>query len=555
MASRELPPDPVVAQLTKRRPTRPAARRAAAMCALVVAACLAGGFPLAAQAQERPGVAAAAGPLSGTTISPPLSVAWVFSMGPEPENLLAPRPIGDRVYVTHDGKLHCLDARTGAEQWKLEPKEARVTTSPVPVGQRIVVGTDAGELIALNPADGKEAWKTRCGGPIAPDPLPFGDMVILGAREMVYGVNPATGAPKWVSSLTSAASVGPITDGEGVYFLCQDGSVQSIDPGTGRFRWNSQTIHGPRAFPPVMADRRVLVARSSTLMAVARTGKISWTREMPVGIGAQPTVIGDTIYVPCVDGLVHQLFAGSGRDQLPGLGAKDPALRRQGNASRQRSEETPPYSGSATPITAPPLLDGGLMVLGTAGALVNVVDMGTGEVKWSYRCRAPGQPVGAGADYGIYAPLVIAEGALYCITGDGDLYCFRASAGDGIAPRFAAFKPDPGSAQPGKGPLDISFAVTDEGSGVDPTSVTMALDGTPVKLKFDPLDGKGEAHFGSMPDGSHIVKVTAKDFRGNEGSVRWSFLTDKNIRPAGEPGTRGTTPGQTTTLRQGVTPR
>jgi outer membrane protein assembly factor BamB len=446
-------------------------------------------------------------------------------MGPEPGGLLPLKVVGGRVYVSHDGKLYCLDARTGAEQWKFEPKEARVTTSPIPVGQVIVVGTDQGELIGFNPADGKEAWKTRCGGAIAPDPLLFGDVLILGAREMVYGVDPVAGAPKWISSLTSAVSVGPITDGAGVYFLCQNGSVQAIDPTKGRFRWNSQTVYGPRAFPPVMADRRVVVASSNTMMAVARSGAISWTREMPAGIGAQPTVVDDTMYVPCVDGVVYALFPRSGRDQ------------------HKHNVEV------KSPITAPVTVSGGLMILGTAGALVNVVDAGSGEVKWMFRCRAPDQPMGEGAQYGIYAPLVVGDSALYCITGDGDLYCFSGSAGDGIPPSFSELKPDAGSAQPGKEAIDLTFVATDDGSGVDPASVAVTVDGTAIKVKFSPMDGKGEAHFASLPDGSHIVKVTAQDFRGNEGSVRWSFLTDKSILPAEQPGTPGAGPGQTSTLR------
>jgi outer membrane protein assembly factor BamB len=518
----------------------------AGLIAMLTAAVIGGLTPSPVRAQLAGGAAATdqSTPQAASAISPPLAVAWVFSMGPEPRNLLAPKVVGDRVFVSHDGKLHCLDARTGAEQWKLESKEARVTTSPVPVGGVIVVGTDQGDLMGLNPADGKEVWKTTCSGPISPDPLVFGlpedspqgEVLILGAREMVYGIDPVKGVPRWVSSLTSPVSRGPITDGAGVYFLCQNGSVQSIDPVKGRFRWNSQTLFGPQALPPVMADGRVIVASSNTMMAVARSGAISWTRDMPAGIGARPTVIGDTMYVPCVDGVVYTLFSRSGRDQ------------------RRKS-----ISLKAA-LTAPVALDGDLMVLGTSSALVNLVDMKSGEVKWQFRCRAPDQPLGQAAEYGIYAPFAVSGSALYCVTGDGDLYCFSATAVDGVAPRFSDLIPGPGSAQPGgKEAVDLSFVVTDDGSGVDPTSLAVTVDGTAIKVKFDPANGKGEAHFPSLPDGSHIVKATAKDYRGNEGSVRWSFLTDKIIRPPeeqpGTPGAPGTTPGRTTTRSTATTRR
>jgi len=53
-----------------------------------------------------------------------------------------------------------------------------------------------------------------------------------------------------------------------------------------------------------------------------------------------------------------------------------------------------------------------------------------------------------------------------------------------------------------------------------------------------------------MADGSHVVKVTAKDYRGNEGSVEWSFLTDESIAPEEPtqlPGVTTTQPARRTT--------
>jgi len=494
--------------------------------------------------RESPPAQPASPPQAG--IKPPLSVLWTFSMGADPGSLLAPVVKGDRVFISHDGKLRCLELQTGAEKWKFEPKSEeeeeqveqtketetttgskqgpRVSTAPLVVGDLVIVGADNSQLYGLNVSDGKQAWMARCGGPIVPSPLLYGDLVMLAAQEMVYAIDPATGKPVWVSALASVASWGPVSDGANLYFLCQDGSVQAVDAERGRLRWRSQAFSGARPRPPMMAEHRVLLASGSTLMAVARTGARSWAAEMPAAIGAQPTVNGNTLYVPCVDGTVLALYPSSGRD-----------LHRK-----------PVKVGSAA--TAAPLVTGGVVFVGTAGALLYAADLASGEATWGYRCRGPDQPLGVAAELGIYAPIVEADGAILCLTGGGDLFCFSSSARDSVAPRFSDLQPEPASALPSKQAVAIKFVVVDDGSGVDPRSVALIVDGNPTRVAFDPSDGVGEITFPYLPDGSHVVKVTAKDYRGNEGSVEWSFLTDKSVVPEAEtrPGAVGTQPARRT---------
>ncbi len=468
-------------------------------------------------------------------------------MDADPGGIFAPVVKGDLVFVSHDGKLRCLELQTGAKKWEFEPKaegeeeqveqtqettstpaaksSARVSTAPLVVGDLVIVGADNSQLYGLHVSDGKQAWMARCAGPIAPSPLLYGDLVVLAAQEVVYAFDPSTGKPAWVASLDSGATWGPVSDGTGVYFLCYDGSLQAVDAERGRFRWRSRAFLGPRPFPPMIAARRVLMASGSSLMAMARTGAPSWTAEMPASIGAQPVVKGDTLYVPCVDGTVLALYPSSGRDQ----------------------HRKPVKVGNAA--TAPPLITGDVMFVGTAAALLYGADMASGEPTWAYRCRGPAQPLGVAAELGIYAPVVEADGAILCLTGGGDLFCFSPSARDSIPPSFSELKPESASALSSAEPVALTFVVVDDGSGVDARSVALTVDGNPTRVAFDPSNGVGEITFPSLPDGSHVVKVTAKDYRGNEGSVEWSFLTDKSIAPEAEtrPGTAATQPARGTT--------
>ncbi len=483
----------------------------------------------------------ATGGVAPPEVKPPLTVQWIYSMGPGGRGTTAPVVESGQVYITYDGELRCLDAVTGAEQWKFAPKGVRVTTAPAVWEKTVIVGADDSSIYGLSISDGKQVWEQACAGPVGGDPIILDKLLMFAAQDMVYAMVPDGGAVKWICSLRSPVADGPVTDGSMLYFLCQDGTLQSVDAAEGRYRWTAILHTGPNAFPPVVADRRVIVAGGKTLVAVSRSGAVVWSREMPVGIGGRPTVVADTLYVPCV--------SGQGNPERPRYQAMDHLPPTEGEIYSLYAR-----SGSADPsavlrvigaATAPPLLTGQLLYAGTGQALVYALDDSTGRVIWTYRCLSPDQGLSGATTYGIYAPIVSAGGSLYCLTGDGNLYCFSAGAPDSAGPVFGELKPEPGSALPGKKAVVVSFASADEGSGVEPDSVQATYDGQAMKVYYDVATGEGSFSIPSPKDGSHILKVSAKDYRGNSGSTEWSFLSDITIKPpAAERPAAGTARGR-----------
>jgi len=469
---------------------------------------LAAGLVLFAAGIIAIGVLAAATP--PPAITTPLSVQWTFSMSPDPADVAPPVVQGDRVFVSHGGTLYCLDNMTGAEVWKFSPEHAGISTAPVPWKDTIIVGATNATVYGLEAATGKPVWERICASTIAASPLVVNDELIVGAGQMVYSLSPDTGDASWICSLDSPAKSGPVSDGSMGYFLCHDGSVQCVDISQGRYRWSVDLRTGPRTFRPVTASQRVIVASGNYVYGVARSGSLAWTAEMPTAVGAGPALIGDLLYVPCVDGKLYTLYPRSG-------------------APYHHIDYSIDHS-----ITSTPVVTDNIVAVGTGDALVYLFDAATGKVKWTYRCRAPEQLASEGAEYGIYAPLVISNGSVYCLVGSGDLYRFSASAPDPVGPSYAEFYPDPGSAIPGNQYVGPALSITDDGSGVDPTSITATVDGKPIPVTFEPVDGLALLDASALPDGSHIVKVTAKDNRGHETSTEWSFLTDSTIQPSPE---------------------
>ena len=466
---------------------------------------------------------AAFAPSAPNDITPPLSVQWVFSMGAAPMNVGRPVIQDDRVYISHKGVLHCLDNVTGAEKWNFQPENAAVSTAPVLWKDLVIVGATNAIVYGIDAKTGDPVWEHICASTVAPDPLIFGDMLIVGAGQMVYALSPETGDASWICSLTSTAKAGPISDGSMAYFLCQDGTVQCVDARQGRYRWSCRLLTGPRTFRPIVASQRVIVASGNRVYGVARSGSIAWTAEMPAGVGGAPSLVGDVIYVPCVDGRIYILYARSG-------------------APRRSIEYKVDHS-----MTAPPAVTETAVVAGSGDALIYVFDRASGAVEWTYRCRAADRVANEAAQHGIYAPITVAGGSLYCLTGSGDLYRFSASAPDHAGPVFGDLDPKPGSAVPGGRAVYAVCSITDDGTGVDPASVTGTLDGTPFDVTFDPVDGVATLRSSVVPDGSHIVKVSARDYRGHETTSEWSFVTDISIIPTPEiasPGRAGAAGGR-----------
>ena len=104
---------------------------------------------------------------------------------------------------------------------------------------------------------------------------------------------------------------------------------------------------------------------------------------------------------------------------------------------------------------------------------------------------------------------------------------------------FGDFEPEPGSAKPSGQYIVPTCSITDDGSGVDPASIVAWLNGTPAPVTFDIASGVATLRGTVATDGSHMVKVTASDFRGNEASAEWSFLADASVLPEPAQGVPG----------------
>src|SRR5262249_39736893 len=153
------------------------------------------------------------------------------------------------------------------------------------------------------------------------------------------------------------------------------------------------------------------------------------------------------------------------------------------------------------------------------------------------------------AFFNISAPLVVDEGKLLVLGDDGTLNAFSADSMDVTPPTITGPKPDRGTSMNGSPPLTVSAYLWDEGSGIHPATVAVCPAGQLLDTSKDPYDKKGGGvkigvvydpvkrlveyntpptvagqKATALPDGHHMVKVEAADWRGNVGTLEWTFL-------------------------------
>jgi polyvinyl alcohol dehydrogenase (cytochrome) len=362
---------------------------------------------------------------------------WTHRAGAEVRTAIVADAADKRLYFGDIlGRVYALDAMTGRELWRIKVDDhpnATITGTPalgggvlaVPISSLEVTSaadpeydccTFRGALLALDPATGKEVWKTRT---IPQQPGEHG-MTKAGAR--ILG---PSGAPVWGSPAYDARRKRFYFGSGENYSSPADGNSDAlfaVDAATGRKLWQVQFTandawnvgcmvgnencpqeNGPdldlAASPilvPLGGGRDIVVAgqKSGVVHGVdPASGKIVWQRRLGHG-GTQGGVHfgmarqGATIYVPIVD--MADTYDGRTYDKAQngaGIHAIDAATgkilwrRKADNVCKGQPYCDPGISAAATAIP-------GAVLAGHLDGRLRGYDRRTGRVLWSHDTRA-----------------------------------------------------------------------------------------------------------------------------------------------------------------------
>lgn len=284
-------------------------------------------------------------------VKPPFDASvWSFAAGKLLE--FSPVVAEDSLYFQDINSLfYSLDADTGKVQWKkeigahgaaspaysdgklvavtLEPGEAvgmrardgkilwrqslggRSETSPVVVGEKVIVGGEAGSVYALDIDTGKVLWQVQTDGAVKGG-LALDEGVLYGGNYagQVFAIRASDGSYVWQSSTQglSFGRGGPVYSTPAVAFGrvflgSIDNRVYSFDQGTGALAWSHSTGDWVYAAPAVADTPRTeptvyVGSKDQSFYALdAKTGEVRWSKNIGGVILGAASVLGETVYV------------------------------------------------------------------------------------------------------------------------------------------------------------------------------------------------------------------------------------------------------------------
>ena len=122
-----------------------------------------------------------------------------------------------------------------------QPEKIYPQVQAIVAGGKVMVGTEMGNLYALDALTGAQAWKYTAGGPILNSVAVDGGRVFFGAMDgAVYAVDLSTGNLVWknqISQFLGFSTAPVIADGK-VMLGGRNGIFYALNPGNGSLAWS-----------------------------------------------------------------------------------------------------------------------------------------------------------------------------------------------------------------------------------------------------------------------------------------------------------------------------
>jgi outer membrane protein assembly factor BamB len=235
----------------------------------------------------------------------------------------------DRPSHDYPAGVTSLRWRTAVHEHALfEPRPEECASGAV-VGDRLVIGSRAGTVVALSTEDGQQLWSTPVSGGVDAEARydQTHGQVYLGTDDgLVYAVDPQDGRIRWSyrgkGSVERRAELG----GDAIYVSSAADRIVALEPRSGRVVWQYEreapegfTIHGHSG--PRLHHGTVFAGfADGYLMALnAGTGDVVWARslasasEQYVDVDSTAAVVGnDVLLAASYSGGLYALSASNG---------------------------------------------------------------------------------------------------------------------------------------------------------------------------------------------------------------------------------------------------
>ncbi len=328
--------------------------------------------------------------ISESTVPKDLKLLWTYEAGESIESSAA--IANGTIYVgSQSGDLVALDLNNGAVRWKYRAGQIE-TSSPCVSNGIVYVGDLSGVLHAVNASSGSKVWTFKTGTEIKSSPVVIGDKVLVGSYdEHLYCISARNGSLVW-----KLKTEGPVHCTAGVangvaYIAGCDEQFRAIRIADGKEIYTVVSGAYTGASPAIVGDTAFYGTFNNEVLGVnLKTRRIMWRYKHPqrqFPFYASAGVANGRVVVGGRDKMVHCMSASTGK-------------RLWTFTTRARVE------------SSPTIADGRVFV-GSNDGKFYVLDFQTGAKVWEFDAGAP-----------ISASAAIAAGRVVIGSQDGRLYCF-----------------------------------------------------------------------------------------------------------------------------------
>ncbi|UGQ10415.1 serine/threonine-protein kinase [Yinghuangia sp. ASG 101] len=293
----------------------------------------------------------------------PRTAPWAFTTGDKVYS--SPAVADGVVYVgSNDGNLHAIDVADGRLRWSY-PTGQPITSSPAVADGIVYVGCNDQGLHAVRVADGTRVWRYTADGVLHSSPVVAGGTVFVGGRDnRLHAVDAATGTGRWRYPGGDWFNSSPAVDAGVVYIACRDHNVYAVDAVSGEKRWSYTTASTADSSPTVVGNRVYVGSDDKSVYALdTATGQPVWAKSTGGGVVSSPAVVGGVVYVGSDDGNLYALEADTGRERW-----------------------VFPTGGG---VRSSPLVTAAYVYIGSSSRALHAVDLTSGVERWNFATKGP----------------------------------------------------------------------------------------------------------------------------------------------------------------------
>ncbi len=139
---------------------------------------------------------------------------------------------GQLVVGSAQGTVTGIDCEKGTSKWRLNLNEPIMTLCAN--DSTIFIGTQTGDMIAVNARTQKVLWKVSTGNQIVHHPLALGDSLLwTNSKGEIYKIDTSTGDYQLLVTLNIPFAGTPVKSDKGILLSGLDGNLYLLNPETG----------------------------------------------------------------------------------------------------------------------------------------------------------------------------------------------------------------------------------------------------------------------------------------------------------------------------------